>query len=254
MLHKLITEAGVGIDPDIVIPHIKPYIEDNMSVTSSSGSSIVFIGENTAVQYFKSPHLTQKIEKNYKKIMLNSPMFKEINYIPPYISRRIKEKMISEGKELPVPEKCLYIIPVSNYIVPIISVYKHVIIWKKIRTLNTMNNLANFIIRNIEKLMWDIMSSLTVIHDAGVIHGDATIDNIGIYNGNFVLFDFDSSKTEGENTDIRTFERSLNFNTNNNYNYRVNTVVSMISNYMVKHSATCMEALNHFVYLQIKYD
>jgi tRNA A-37 threonylcarbamoyl transferase component Bud32 len=66
------------------------------------------------------------------------------------------------------------------------------------------------------KFIWDISKGLYGLHSLFILHGDPTIDNIGIRNGVFILFDFDSSKIDVEFVSFKKdnweFLKSLKFN------------------------------------------
>ena len=68
------------------------------------------------------------------------------------------------------------------------------IVWEKIICLNQLDNYKEFLIDHNEKFYWDILRSITYMNMCGYEHNDVSIDNIGIRNGNFVLFDYDMSK------------------------------------------------------------
>lgn len=156
-------------------------------ITDSSGSSTVFIGDDFVWQYFKNHRVADKICELYKKLFKN-PIFEYNN----------KEYNIFD-----------YIVPLefsacdnstSNY-------NSNVIIWKRIETLNKRSFIIDF-----EKLERDIIIALNGLHSMGYVHGDCTLDNIGYYNGNYVLFDFDMSKLatpEGIAKDFSLFYSSM---------------------------------------------
>jgi serine/threonine protein kinase len=73
---------------------------------------------------------------------------------------------------------------------------ENVIVWEKIIPLNsfTPEKVKDIIEKNILKFLWDIGKAISGLHYNDIYHGDTRVDNIGIKDGNFVLFDFDSSK------------------------------------------------------------
>lgn len=113
-----------------------------------------------------------------------------------------------------------YITNIKRY-----DIDKKLIIWNKIKPLNSFETeeLQSIIINNIFKLLWDIAKALTGLHKNNILHGDCRLDNIGIYEGNFVLFDFDGSRVSNpkeENIlykDFYDFKRSIEFNLDKNF-------------------------------------
>jgi serine/threonine protein kinase len=62
------------------------------------------------------------------------------------------------------------------------------------------------------KLLLDVAKGLKILHDEGIVHGDATPDNVGLRysDGNFVLFDFGSAEFSNKGiNDINRFLKSL---------------------------------------------
>ena len=109
---------------------------------------------------------------------------------------------------------------ISNYVhfLPV----KDIIIWNKISPLNsfTVEKKAKIIKDNLYKLIWDISKALYGIHINNLLHGDARIDNIGIRDGDFVLFDFDGTSIDEHNVykkDYYDLITSIIFNTSDFY-------------------------------------
>jgi serine/threonine protein kinase len=161
----------------------------SLKFLESSGSSVVILSPNYeyVCQYFVNKDVYNKINK-----LLND---------------------ISEYDNIKMSQ---YIVQPIFFCDDVKSIY-----WKKITTLNSLSNLKEFILKNLDKLITDISIALSIIHNSGYIHGDSSIDNIGINeNGNFCLFDFDSSsKITDENNgimtynDFRIFYKSIEFHT-----------------------------------------
>lgn len=90
-----------------------------------------------------------------------------------------------------------YIYNLGDFIVNIKGLIKEerIIKWNKIVTLNSFprDKLVELIDKNLIKLLWDISKALYGLHANEIVHRDTRIDNIGIHNGNFILFDFDGS-------------------------------------------------------------
>jgi hypothetical protein len=175
---------------------------NELNILSSNGSSFVFISSEreNVYQYFNYESIAIIIEKIFKKI---------------------KQKNIINIKLFELE----FDINIKNFICEFISYEpKNIIIWKKHLCLNSYYEKykKQFILKNLLKLRWDIGKCLYCLHENNIYHGDPTIDNIGILNGNFILFDFDGSK-EFENKDksqlskldIYKFNNSIKFNTDN---------------------------------------
>ena len=183
----------------------------DLNVLTSNGSSFVFVSKEkeNVYQYF-----------NYEKIAINIEKIFKI----------IKEKNIINIKLNSFNIDFDFDIDIKNFICEYISYEpKNIIIWKKHICLNSYDKKykKEFILKNLVKLRWDIMKCLYCLHQNNIHHGDPTIDNIGILNGNFILFDFDASK-EFENIykyelsklDVYKFNNSIKFNTDNDKNIK----------------------------------
>jgi len=83
-----------------------------------------------------------------------------------------------------------------RYLAKLVSyIPDNILAWENHLCLNTLSNevLKQLIIDNLPKFLWDIGSALHGLHVNNIAHGDCSIDNIAIRDGNFVLFDFDLS-------------------------------------------------------------
>ena len=165
-------------------------VVEKLSVKSSNGSSFVFISpeKNNVYQYFSNSKTVYKIIKILKKIL-------KVN-----IQLTFKNNIV---------EYNLY-----DFICQFISYKPNIIIWKKHICLNFFDKekIKKIINDNIVKLIWDIGKSLYALHENNISHRDARIDNIGILNGNFILFDFDGSSLNVSNKDVYDFVVSIKFN------------------------------------------
>ncbi len=172
-----------------VINFISNKVTLSLKFLESSGSSVVILSPDIeyVCQYFVNKDVYNKINKL-------------LNDITEYDNIKMKQYIVQ----------------------PIFFCNDHKsIYWKKITTLNSLSNLKDFILKHLDKLISDISIALSIIHDSGYIHGDSSIDNIGINEyGNFCLFDFDSSsKITDENNgymtynDFRIFYKSIEFHT-----------------------------------------
>ena len=87
--------------------------------------------------------------------------------------------------------------------------------WNRINCLNTLKDYTYIIDKNFHKFLWDIFKAITYFSLNGYCHNDVCIDNIGIRDGNFVLFDYNLSKQKkDEYTDIYKLFKSLQFHFN----------------------------------------
>lgn len=166
---------------------------DNLSVTSSNGMSFVFISKekDNVYQYFKN-HISPK------------KIFNIIYYIS-------KNRYISI---LEIDDKYDLFVNIAEFIS---YIPQNIIVWKKHKCLNEFDSdkLQEIISNNIYKLLWDIGKCLYAFNKINLIHGDARIDNIGISNNKFILFDFDNTSfltEESYNKDIYDFITSIKFN------------------------------------------
>jgi hypothetical protein len=64
--------------------------------------------------------------------------------------------------------------------------------------------------------LYDISKALLILKSIDIIHNDCLLDNIGIFDGNFVIFDFDGSGSPREKIkdfdyDFNTLKKSFEF-------------------------------------------
>jgi hypothetical protein len=92
------------------------------------------------------------------------------------------------------------------------------ITWNRIECINEIvddKKRAQFIGRNLIKLIWDILHAIEGFHACGYVHNDCRIDNIGYYKNYFVLFDYNlSAPKRNIQKDTDSFVRSIRFHTN----------------------------------------
>jgi len=197
---------------------------EKLNVKSSNGTSFVFISpeKNNVYQYFSNSNIVNKILKIIKSIL------------------KVNIKLIFKNS---IVEYNLY-----DFICQFIS-YKpdNIIIWKKHICLNFFDSekIKKIINDNIVKLIWDIGKSLYGLHENKILHGDARIDNIGILNGKFILFDFDGSNLSTyNNKDIYDFVVSIKFNAGDLWN---NIKINIPEN-----NCTSREFINNIIKIQQK--
>jgi hypothetical protein len=90
------------------------------------------------------------------------------------------------------------------------------IVWKRIHCLNQITDYKFIIKNNYYKFLWDIFKAITALHVMGYKHNDPTIDNIGIRDGNFVLYDYNLTRKlnvaqEDMENDFYSFFKSIRF-------------------------------------------
>lgn len=165
----------------------------NLNVKTSNGSSFVFITpeKNNVYQYFKYSTTTTRILKILKSITNDN--------IKLIVNNNIIEYNLYD-----------FICKFVTYIP------SNIIVWKKHTCLNSFEpeEIKKIITENLSKFLWDIGKSLYALHENNICHGDARIDNIGILNDNFILFDFDGSRISNVDSekDIYDFIKSIEFN------------------------------------------
>lgn len=69
--------------------------------------------------------------------------------------------------------------------------------------------LKSFIRKNANKLAWDIGNAIGLLAKEGIAQSDVSIDNIGIKDGQFVLFDFDKAKGSEGSDDMSSLFTSI---------------------------------------------
>jgi tRNA A-37 threonylcarbamoyl transferase component Bud32 len=90
--------------------------------------------------------------------------------------------------------------------------------WARIVCLNQLDSNAalTYIRRNWLKFFWDIFRGIFGFYVCGFHHGDVSLDNIGIRDGSFVLYDYNLSRanryaSDDLYRDIYTLFRSLHW-------------------------------------------
>ena len=196
----LILDGEINID---ILTTIEKYIDENVKTLkykSSNGLSFVFISEDIDIvlQYYLNKNTCIKIINIFNFIRMTSNINKKI-----YFEKNIYNLNFN-------------LIDFLSYFID--HKEDNIIVWEKIVCLNSFSKekLVNIILNNITKILWDISKCLYGLHFNLIIHGDPSIDNIGIRNGNFVLFDFDNSSMNNKNFSDRKdnwdFLKSLDFN------------------------------------------
>ena len=144
----------------------------------------VIAGENAIQNYINS-----NIAKKISSYMIRIQQLGDINI------RILFQKGFGEFKEV-LLDKILVYNP-FNYITPFKNYIPETFIcWQKINPLNSSSDILlskDFLKTNYLKICYDISKALYSLKKIGIIHNDTCLDNVGIYKGNFVLFDFDGS-------------------------------------------------------------
>ena len=160
-----------------------------LTYKSSNGLSFVFISDelDNVFQYFLYQTISDKINNIFKaieqdKLVTKHIYFNKKNYELKYMLEDYLSKMVHYKRG------------------------DNIITWQKHVCLNEFdtNYKTTFIMNNIVKFMWDISKALYGLHTNCILHGDSRLDNIGIRNDKFVLFDFDCAKMD---TDIFSFTK-----------------------------------------------
>ena len=99
---------------------------------------------------------------------------------------------------------------------PVSVVQIDMVVWNKILPLNKIINTPEFVRKNLFKILYDVCKGLHVLHSINLIHNDAVLDNIGIQNNKFVLFDFDGTGRPEEkgktfDNDYKTLQDSVKY-------------------------------------------
>lgn len=169
----------INIVDESIKRHNGKYIEPS-NITSSSGFVLVIIFEDFVLKIFNDKNTLNKIVTLIKS-GINSPHI--INLID--------------------------IIEKNNF---------YAIITNKLIPLTNWNNNYPVLNYNLESeeilltLLYQIALGLELLHNNYFTHGDCTLDNIGIYDNKFMLFDFNMGKIHNGNTksDIDSLLKSIN--------------------------------------------
>lgn len=182
----------------------KPYI------TSSSGSSTVFISDQSDIVFqFYNKEGFERTYNSYNKIY---------NY-------KAIDLKIDDGNY----GEIIYSYDIKDCISSVIgtNTTNKLFIWDKIDIYKNnakygLDNddediLEKFIKKNYIKYLWNMIKAINGLKVIGVSQNDCTIDNTAIYNGNFIIYDFDASIVYNSNefkyvnNDTKTLSKSLNF-------------------------------------------
>lgn len=197
----IIKNGEVSFDTMATVLDKMGYVE-NLDVKVSNGLSFVFISDekNNVYQYFTHPNVARRIFDIVNRIWKNRLIKIDFHYSS--LRYNLYEHISQFVSYIP----------------------DNIIIWKKHLCLNSFGSdkLIKIIKDNYYKLLWDISKCLCGLHINKILHGDARLDNIGIINDRFVLFDFDGAKIVTDSNfsfmkDISDFVESIKFNSGKNW-------------------------------------
>ena len=154
------------------------------------------------IKFYESGGNSRVRVENFKEIVVQ---------IFDYREEYIKVKNIAR-KILEFPEISKYHSKMMSFDDDKLHIY-----WKKILCLNQMKDYKNQIIQNYEKMLEHIIKSIYGLNRLGYEHNDVSIDNIGMRDGYFVLYDYNMSKKKTNNSienDIQKFYKSIDFHIN----------------------------------------
>lgn len=189
---------------------IRALTNNNYNIKTSSGSSKVYIDkkDNIVIQQY----ISYQVAKRISDIMLKLLEKKQITL------NIVFQKGFGPNKKVFLKTEIKY--DPFNYITPFLFYIEkdNIIAWKKITPLNESEKTISreFLKKNFFKIWYDISKGLNALKTINIIHNDTVIDNIGIYNGNFVLFDFDASdspenKGKDFSDDFKMLKQSFKF-------------------------------------------
>jgi len=222
LLNKMIIFMNKGV-------YIKP-----TKITDSSGSVIILIFNEFVIKLFKR----ESVLNNVINIITNnsSPY---IVYLKTFINKNISTNVKN------IEEKPFYAI-CTNKLTPIIKNTQE----KAILMVDLNNDLS------ILKLLFEILDALYYMHNDGYCHNDCTLDNIGIVDNNFTLFDFNiSSISINTKSDILSFIRSIKFNISQNIKDEdLNENVSILFEYLDKINKCISYTTDLIYYITLYYN
>ena len=167
---------------------------------SSGGSSLV-VYRQFAFQKFRCLDVSERIVDMLKRC--------EKNIIYPILF----QKGFGKGKEVLFKHTLCY--NMFCYVVPYLCFFKKygVIVWRRVVPLNRLSYglSTEFLEKNFLKIWYDISKALLALRKNNIFHNDTVLDNIGIYNNNFILFDFDGSKNSPHGCDYKRLKKSFHF-------------------------------------------
>ena len=214
LLQEIIDDAGVSVSTDAIIQlycYLKEKVltdltPDQITLTSSSGSSVVLIVTDSrhpvVYQYYRS----QETFENIKTLCgISQSNCQQSTSLCIYQNNQRQSTQISIDYNF----NDYRVLPVDYW--PELQT----IVWERIQTLPERILIdKDFIYKNFNQLIWDLFKAINGFHSIGYIHGDSRIDNIGIKNGKFVLFDYNLSHVSPQEfltQDFQMFAKSCQY-------------------------------------------
>ena len=214
LLQEIIDDAGVSVSTDAIIQlycYLKEKVltdltPDQITLTSSSGSSVVLIVTDSrhpvVYQYYRSPETFENIKTLCGICQSNCQQSTSLCI---YQNNQRQSTQISIDYNF----NDYRVLPVDYW--PQLQT----IVWERIQTLPERILIEkNFLYKNFNQLIWDLFKAISGFHSIGYTHGDSRIDNIGIKNGKFVLFDYNLSHLSPEEfltQDFQMFAKSCQY-------------------------------------------
>lgn len=174
---------------------------------SSSGNSAVTLTATSATQRFQSKGEYErclKVAQTIQKSPIISVSLRDVNIPVWEYSYRLSDFHSRIGSH---------------------DASKQTIVWDRIFCFNQIHEApvrVGLLRENRNRFLWDIFRAIFGLHQCGIAHGDVSLDNIGIRQGKFVLYDYNLSQTateERKNRDIYSLFRSLRFHLGNDVYY-----------------------------------
>ena len=198
-LSQLIDEAGLDWEKQAIIALYQSLKEKNIisdssqiKLTSSSGSSVVILlvddNHDRVYQYYHCLETFKNITELTRRAQTQSQQSLDL---------------IVSGNHFKINYNF------DHYRVIALDYWPEfkTIVWEKVRPITQLP--SQFIYRHMDQLIWDILKSLNGFHSMKILHGDCCLDNIGIKEGRFVLYDYDLSQTDADlKRDYQIFSRS----------------------------------------------
>jgi hypothetical protein len=166
------------------------HYSDTADEFSSSGDSTVWLEGSRAVQTFRNPHVCTAVRQIALDIITSSPV----------------NVLFTDGT------RYAYLpIDFHSRLISCSESSESTIVWERIECLNQIdtNRRMQLIRSNFIKFLWDILKGIFAMYACGLRHGDPSLDNIGIRDGRFVLFDYNLSGKVGAANSFSTLERDL---------------------------------------------
>lgn len=189
------------IEPEILFNVLSKIGDvDDLDVKCSNGNSFVVIPRKTEFDLDYFDRLFEKkynVYNNVYQYFLNPAKAQFIFFL----LNKLHKKRVVDLQLFNEVKPIIFSFNFFNYLARFVSyIPDNIITWEHHLCLNLLDNkkLKQLLVSNLTKFLWEIGCALHGLHKNGIAHGDCSIDNIGIRDGRFVLFDFDISvETKG---------------------------------------------------------